>query len=125
MGAYGKLKEHELAQTLQNVSEDEIMAYHTNRMKKYRINSIVAIILAVLSTLSMIFLWDIIWLSIGLAVLGFFLYGYTSFEREKWKRLLDNLLYLKRKRKQDIEDLTREKDPHFAKDKYARITKKK
>lgn len=120
MGTYGKFKEHELAQTLQNVSEEEIMQYHKNRMKKYRFYTIIALIFAVLSTIALIFLYELFWISIILAVIGFLLFGYTTFEREKWKRLLENLLYLKRKRKQALEEQAREKDPHYSSNKYAR-----
>jgi len=93
MSKIGPYDKKDLAEKLGTISDEEMQTFHKNRMKNYRLYYILAIILGVLSVI-FIFL-KISWISITCAVIGFIIVNIVSFKRNRWKRIYENLLYLK------------------------------
>ena len=114
MSKIGPYDKKDLAEKLVNISDEEMQTFHKNRMKNYRLYYILAIILGVLSVI-FIFL-RISWISITCAVIGFIIVNIVSFKRNRWKRIYENLLYLKKERQKIMNEMDKEKN----KDKYRR-----
>ena len=112
MPKYGKLDERDLADKLLKVSEEEMMKFHKQRMKNYRIYYIIPLILGIICTLIYILVYQIIWIAIILSVTGIVILSIGSFKRLKWKRLFENMLYLKRKREKTIEKMKSQRNPY-------------
>ena len=93
---------------------EEIKQVLLVRMDKYRIYYILALVLGVLSVV-FIFL-KISWISITCAIIGFVIVNITSFKRNRWKRIYENLLYLKKERQKKKNEMDKGKN----KDKYRR-----
>jgi hypothetical protein len=72
--------------------------YHKKRMRKYRIFVWVAAALAVLSTVFFFAFPAIRILTIILAVIGIGVISITNFQRHRWVRLYENLVYAKKHR---------------------------
>ena len=114
MSKIGPYDKKDLAEKLLNISDEEMQTFHKNRMKNYRLYYILAIILGVLSVV-FIFL-KISWISITCAVIGFIIVNIVSFKRNRWKRIYENLLYLKKERQKKKNEIDKGKN----KDKYRR-----
>jgi DNA integrity scanning protein DisA with diadenylate cyclase activity len=114
MSKIGPYDKKDLAEKLVNISDEEMQTFHKNRMKNYRLYYILAIILGVLSVI-FIFL-RISWISITSAVIGFIIVNIVSFKRNRWKRIYENLLYLKKERQKKKNEMDKGKN----KDKYRR-----
>ena len=119
MSKIGPYDKRDLADKLVNISDEEMQTFHKNRMKNYRFYYIIAIILGILSVV-FIFL-KISWISITCAVIGFVIVNITSFKRNKWKRVYENLIYLKKERQKKINESGKGKKS----DKYSRSNTKK
>ncbi|QEE15224.1 hypothetical protein DSAG12_01048 [Promethearchaeum syntrophicum] len=115
MSKIGPYNKGDLAEKLANISDEEMQTFHKNRMKNYRFYYILAIILGILSIV-FIFL-NITWVSITCAAVGFILVNITSFKRNKWKRIYENLIYLKRERQKKLNEMEKGKK----KDKFNRL----
>jgi DNA integrity scanning protein DisA with diadenylate cyclase activity len=115
MSKIGPYIKKDLAEKLVTISDEEMQIFHKNRMKNYRFYYIVAIILGVLSVI-FIFL-KISWISITCALIGFVIVNITSFKRNKWKRIYENLIYLKKERQKTLNEMNKGKK----KDKYRRL----
>ncbi|MHA1701946.1 MAG: hypothetical protein ACTSWK_06745, partial [Promethearchaeota archaeon] len=109
----------DLAEKLVNISDEEMQTFHKNRMKNYRFYYILAIVLGVISVV-FIFL-KVPWISITCAIIGFVIVNITSFKRNKWKRIYENLIYLKKERQKKLNEMEKGKN----KDKYSRSSTKK
>ncbi|MHA1476443.1 MAG: hypothetical protein ACTSPA_05090 [Promethearchaeota archaeon] len=119
MSKIGPYDKRDLAEKLITISDEEMQIFHKNRMKNYRFYYIVAIILGVLSVV-FIFL-KISWISITFALIGFVIVNITSFKRNRWKRIYENLIYLKKERQKKLNGMEKGKN----KDKYSRSNIKK
>lgn len=104
IGPYDK---NDLAEKLLTISDEEMSAFHKKRMDKYRLYYILVIILAILSVV-FIFL-KISWISITCAVIGFIIVNVVSFKRNKWKRVYENLIYLKKEKQKKINEMDKSK----------------
>ena len=116
MSKIGPYDKGDLAEKLVTISDEEMQTFHKNRMKNYRYYYIIAIILGILSVV-FIFL-KIAWISITCAVIGFIIVNITSFKRNKWKRVYENLIYLKKEKQKKINEMDKNKGKN--KDKYRR-----
>ena len=114
MSKIGPYDKKDLAEKLVTISDEEMQTFHKNRMKNYRLYYILAIFLGVLSVV-FIFL-KISWISIMCAVIGFIIVNIVSFKRNRWKRVYENLLYLKKERQKKMNEMDKGKN----KDKYRR-----
>ena len=123
MSKIGPFREPDLGDKLQSISIEDMQAYHKKRVKKYRIYTIVAFVLAIISSITFFALSSLRILTGILAVIGIIIISLTNFERKKWIRLYENLLYQKRKRAKVHQDQDHYSSPHP--DKYTKLTKKK
>ncbi len=123
MSKIGPFREPDLGDKLQSISIEEMQAYHIKRTKKYRIYTIVAFALAIISSITFFAFTSLRIFTGILAVVGIVVITYTNFERKKWVRLYENLLYQKRKRAKVHQDQENYQSPHP--DKYKKLTKKK
>ena len=114
MSKIGPYHKGDLAEKLVNISDEEMQTFHKNRMKNYQLYYILAIILGILSVV-FIFV-NIPWISITSAVIGFIIVNITSFKRNKWNRIYENLIYLKKERQKKLNEIEKGKK----KDKYNR-----
>ena len=114
MSKIGPYNKTDLAEKLVNISDEEMQTFHKNRMKNYRFYYILAIILGVISVV-FIFL-KVPWISITCAIIGFVIVNITSFKRNRWKRIYENLIYLKKEKQKKINEMEKGKN----KDKYKR-----
>ena len=114
MSKIGPYDKKDLAEKLVTISDEEMQTFHKNRMKNYRLYYILAIFLGVLSVV-FIFL-KISWISITCAVIGFIIVNVVSFKRNRWKKIYENLLYLKKERQKKMNEMDKGKN----KDKYRR-----
>jgi len=114
MSKIGPYDKTDLAEKLVNISDEEMQTFHKNRMKNYRFYYILAIILGVISVV-FIFL-KVPWISITCAIIGFVIVNITSFKRNRWKRIYENLIYLKKEKQKKINEMEKGKN----KDKYKR-----
>ena len=115
MSKIGPYDKKDLAEKLLNISDEEMQTFHKNRMKNYRLYYILAIGLGILSVV-FIFL-KISWISITCAAVGFIIVNITSFKRNKWKRIYENLIYLKKERQKKMNEMEKGKK----KDKFNRL----
>ena len=115
MSKIGPYDKKDLAEKLITISDEEMRVFHKKRMNNYRMYYIIAIILGILSVV-FIFI-KISWISITCAVIGFIIANITSFKRNKWKRVYENLIYLKKERQKTLNDMDKGKN----KDKYSRL----
>jgi len=114
MSKIGPYDKGDLAEKLVTISDEEMHAFNKKRMDKYRIYYILALVLGVLSVV-FIFL-KISWISITCAIIGFVIVNIVSFKRNRWKRIYENLLYLKKERQKKMNEM----DIGINKDKYRR-----
>lgn len=119
MSKIGPYDKRNLAEKLVTISDEEMQTFHKNRMKNYRLYYILAILLGILSVV-FIFL-KLSWISITCAVIGFVIVNITSFKRNKWKRVYENLIYLKKERQKTLNEMDKGKN----RDKYSRSNIKK
>jgi len=117
MSKIGPYDKGDLAEKLVTISDEEMRIFHENRMKNYRYFYILVIVLAILSVV-FIFL-KISWISITFAVIGFIIVNIVSFKRNKWKRVYENLIYLKKEKQKKKSEMEKGKN----KDKYSRLGK--
>ncbi len=116
MSKIGPYDKKDLAEKLVTISDEEMRAFHKKRMDKYRLYYIIVIILAILSVVFI--LLKITWISITCAVIGFVIVNITSFKRNKWKRVYENLIYLKKERQKTLKEMDKGKAKN--RDKYSR-----
>lgn len=121
MSKIGPYDKKALAEKLVNISDEEMQMFHKNRMKNYRFYYILAIILGVLSVV-FIFL-KISWISITFAVIGVVIVNITSFKRNRWKRIYENLIYLKKEKQKKINEMDKNKGKNMDKYKRSGISK--
>ncbi|MHA1719854.1 MAG: hypothetical protein ACTSWX_05140 [Promethearchaeota archaeon] len=121
MSTIGPYDKRELADHLLNISDDEMREFHRKRMKKYRYYFIIAILLGIISIV-FIFVKPV-WVSIVCAVIGIGIVNITGFKRNKWKRLYENLIYLKKERQKTLNE--KNKGKRLNKDKFSRLDSKK
>ena len=121
MSKIGPYDKRDLTEKLVTISDEEMQIFHKNRMKYYRFYYILAIILGILSIV-FIFL-KIPWISITCAAIGFVIVNITSFKRNKWKRIYENLIYLKKEKQKKLNEMDKEKGKKS--DKYSRSGIKK
>ena len=114
MSKIGPYNKGDLAEKLVNISDEEMQIFHKNRMKNYRLFYILAIVLGIISVV-FIFI-NIPWISITSAVIGFIIVNFVSFKRNRWKRIYENLIYLKKERQKKLNEMEKGKN----KDKYRR-----
>ena len=114
MSKIGPYDKGDLAEKLVTISDEEMQIFHKKRMDKYRLYYILVIILAILSVV-FIFL-KLTWISITCAVIGFVIVNIVSFKRNRWKRIYENLIYLKKEKQKKIDEM----DKGTNKDKYKR-----
>ena len=114
MSKIGLYDKRDLAEKLVNISDEEMQTFHKNRMKNYRFYYILAILLGVLSVVFI--LLKISWISITFAIIGFIIVNIVSFKRNRWKRIYENLIYLKKEKQKKMNEMDKGKN----KDKYRR-----
>ena len=119
MSKIGPYDKRELADKLVTISDEEMAAFHKKRMDTYRLYYILVIFLAILSVV-FIFL-KISWISIACAVIGFIIVNIVSFKRNQWKRVYENLIYLKKEKQKKLNEIDKGKKGN----KYSRLSTKK
>ncbi|MCF2138609.1 MAG: hypothetical protein K9W44_00970 [Candidatus Lokiarchaeota archaeon] len=123
MSKIGSFSERELGDKLQNVSIEEMQEFHKKRMKKYRIFTILAVLWAVLCSVSFfVFPNYRLYTGVG-AIVGLIFISYTKYEQNRWIRLFENLVYFKNKREKIYKDEEQRKHPYT--DKYRRVSLQK
>ena len=115
------IDERTLKSKLANIPEREMLDYHTQRMKQYRVYFIIALACGIVSGISFFVFPDLTWISGIFAVLGIIILGWGSYERKRWKQLFENLLYLKR-HQQTQQDEHSDQDKRYS-NKYDRLKK--
>ena len=89
----GPFKERELAERLVKISDAEIAAYHKKRQKRPKYFYLVGLICGIGAIPSAIF--NIIWLSVVLGIVGLCFLQSGRYERLRWERVYHNLMYLR------------------------------
>ncbi|MHA1522258.1 MAG: hypothetical protein ACTSRK_18955 [Promethearchaeota archaeon] len=123
MSKIGPYNERDLGDKLQSISIEDMQIYHLQRMKKYRIYTIVAFVMAIISSITFFVFVSLRIITGIIAVVGIVVISFTNYERKKWVRLYENLLYQKRRRAKIHKDQDQIKSPHP--DKFKKLTKKK
>lgn len=115
MSHIGPFTARDLGDKLQNISLDEMQKFHLHRMKKYRLYTIIAFVIAILSTV-IYFVFPSIRILTGiLAILGFILIVLTKFKQQNWVRLYENLIYTKKRREKIVKKQDKTSHPHKTK----------
>ena len=102
MPEYGKYTEKQLANQLVKIPKEEMVAFHKQRMKKYRWFFIFALICGILALIGFFFGNPWRWIGMGFAIVGIFLLALGSFKRKKWIRIYENMMYLKHQKLKDL-----------------------
>ncbi|MHA1585418.1 MAG: hypothetical protein ACTSWL_09195 [Promethearchaeota archaeon] len=119
----GIMGERGIYERLKNVPESEMLEFNKKRTRKYRLFYLIALIVAIIPALLFFFVKNLDWLAITLAVLDFGFFSIVSFQRRRWKRIFENLLYMKRR--STIQTEKQEKFDHPHPDKYQGLKTKK
>ena len=105
MPHFGPYSEHTIVDKLTQISEQEMLAYYKLRMKRYQKWYIVALLIGILAVGVFFVFSEHQWITWVLVVGGVLLVGGVTFARDRWKRLFENLLYMKRKREKTLKDI--------------------
>lgn len=94
MPKWGSLEQDELQIKLSKVPEQQMDAYHQERVKKYRLYTRISYVFGVLAVVmywvSMFYVWTF-------AVAGFILISITGFSRGRWVRTYHSLVSLRKR----------------------------
>lgn len=104
---FGNIPDKELADKLVKISDYEIKSYHRQRQKKVKSFYIGALIcgIAVIPCL----IYSIYWLMLILGIGGIFLVQIGRYERLRWQRIYENLMYLRNQRQKSTKEMEESK----------------
>jgi hypothetical protein len=119
MPEFGPYSERELADKLVKIPEEEILEFHKEKMKKFRIYYAIALFIGIASVAFVIIgsFWK--WVGTGIAVAGIVVFSYVTYQKKRWERIVENMMYVKLKREKTID--VKEKHTHKHPSKYDKI----
>lgn len=104
---FQNISDKDLADKLVKISDEEIKIYHRQRQKKAKRYYWIALIcgIAVIPCL----IYSIYWLMLILGIGGICMIQLGRYERMRWQRIYENLMYLRNQRKKSINEVEESK----------------
>jgi Ca2+-dependent lipid-binding protein len=98
----GPYAEKDLKEKLVQISDSEIQNYNRSRIIKNRILYILALFFAIIGVVCVFF--NYIWISMILGFIGIGMIQVGRYNRERWNRTYENLMYLRNERQRELSE---------------------